>query len=202
MKHARQRNNIASADYTMNSRLSHLIVDDFNDYAALLGINQVLPDTLPHTTNTPVEGYLKTEDSILSQSNQRQILRPDEKGQTASFKSSISKETFKRQIKNQFRDTLKTSGQLRHILARQQITPNVQTGVYSRWDNRTPLAEESHTQNNDSVFQSEDMNQQPQLNNHTNDISQRQDSLMDEQLLQSQQSPRHRNEQSVDQTHP
>ena len=71
MKHARQRNNIASADYTMNSRLSHLIVDDFNDYAALLGINQVLPDTLPHTTNTPVEGYLKTEDSILSQSNQR-----------------------------------------------------------------------------------------------------------------------------------
>ena len=39
MKHGRQRNNIASADYTMNSRLSHLIVDDFNDYAALLGIN-------------------------------------------------------------------------------------------------------------------------------------------------------------------
>ena len=39
MKHTKQRANIASADYTMNSRLSHLIVDDFSDYAALLGMN-------------------------------------------------------------------------------------------------------------------------------------------------------------------
>ena len=48
---AKQRTNIASADYTINSRLSHLIVDDFSDYAALLGMNSPVLNTAPQTNN-------------------------------------------------------------------------------------------------------------------------------------------------------
>ena len=51
MMFAKQRTNIASADYTINSRLSHLIVDDFSDYAALLGMNSPVLNTAPQTNN-------------------------------------------------------------------------------------------------------------------------------------------------------
>ena len=57
MMFAKQRTNIASADYTINSRLSHLIVDDFSDYAALLGINSPVLDSAPQTNNIAHENF-------------------------------------------------------------------------------------------------------------------------------------------------
>ena len=67
MMNAKQRTNIASADYTMNSRLSHLIVDDFSDYAALLGMNQPILDQVTQTNNKVYESFQKIqEDSLTS----------------------------------------------------------------------------------------------------------------------------------------
>ena len=57
MKHTKERANIASADYTMNSRLSHLIVDDFSDYAALLGMNTPNLDQVTQTNNVVYESF-------------------------------------------------------------------------------------------------------------------------------------------------
>ena len=80
MMHAKQRTNIASADYTMNSRLSHLIVDDFSDYAALLGMNSPVLDSAPQTNNVAYERFQKIqEDSVMSQAKESRMRFPEDK---------------------------------------------------------------------------------------------------------------------------
>ena len=135
-----------------------MIVDDFNDYAALLGMNTSFTDAVPYQTGLTQETSRNAyEDSVISTTNQGKTARPGDRIMNQSMRHSITKETFKQGIKNQFRNTLKTSGQLRHILARQTNSPKARGGLLNHWNNSYPLAEESMTQHNDSVFQSVDM---------------------------------------------
>ena len=80
----------------MGSRLSHLIVDDFNDYAALLGMNTSYTDTVPIQNGLAQESSRNAyEDSAISMTNQRNYTRAGDKAANQIMGNPITRETFK-----------------------------------------------------------------------------------------------------------